>query len=219
MLGAGAVDALTETCVSELTLDGANATVAFESALETVPPVVGETIAGGERPLAVLAVGSGGVVVLPVAGVVVGLDDEVWVVWAPTSTVVVPVPVPVPVAGGVVVVAGAGVVVDAAALELPVVVLVSGTVVPVPLAGTVTFCDPAVDEPEVPEFDVPLVFVVDGTVRFGSVGASWLLETGGAAEVSVVVAGAVDVVFVELFEFDAVDEAAVEACAFNWALS
>jgi hypothetical protein len=225
------VDGVTDTCVSAPTLDGPKDTDAVESALEIVPPVVGETVCGGERPLPVFAVGSGGDDDVPV-----GVVELCWpvgvVVCAPTSTVIVPVPAPAPVAGGVAVVAGSGVVVDATAFELPVVVVVPGAVVAVPYAGTVTVCDPVVDEPEVPELEVPFVFVVDGTVRFGSVGASWLLETGGAAEVSVVVAGAVDVVFVEVvlvvevleLLVDAVvsvevDDVAVFTGAFSWALS
>ena len=80
--------------MSEVTLDGANVTLAAESELEIVPPVVGEiTPGGGERPLDVLAFGSGGVEVTPVAGVVVP-DEEFCVAGVPTMTLIVPVPVP-----------------------------------------------------------------------------------------------------------------------------
>jgi len=65
-LGAAVADGVTVTSVSEVTLDGANETLALESALEMVPPVVGETTCGGERPLPVLVVGSGGVPSVPV---------------------------------------------------------------------------------------------------------------------------------------------------------
>jgi hypothetical protein len=61
------LDVAIETRVSEVTLAGANATVAVESELETVPPVVGEmTVGGGDSPLAVFAVGSGFVALISV---------------------------------------------------------------------------------------------------------------------------------------------------------
>ena len=61
LVGAGVVDGVTETFVSDATLDGAKLTVAVESGLEIVPPFVGETVVGGgERPLALFAFGSGG---------------------------------------------------------------------------------------------------------------------------------------------------------------
>src|SRR6059058_5349069 len=63
--GAVVVDVVTDTCVSDVTLDGPKDTVAEESALEIVPPSVGETTCGGERPLPVLAFGSGGVPSVP----------------------------------------------------------------------------------------------------------------------------------------------------------
>jgi hypothetical protein len=64
------VEGVTETCVSEETLPEPKVTVAFESALEMLPPVVGDTmVGGGERPLAVFAFGSGVVPVPLVAGV------------------------------------------------------------------------------------------------------------------------------------------------------
>src|SRR5580765_7200046 len=94
--GAGVVDGVTDTCVSELTLDGANETLALESALEMVPPLVGETTCGGERPLPVLVVGSGGVPSVPV-GVVEGSPPFAVVAVPPTRTVIVPVPEPAPV--------------------------------------------------------------------------------------------------------------------------
>jgi hypothetical protein len=67
LLGAGVVNAVTDTCVSEVTLAGSNETVALESGLETVPPVPGVTTAGGgERPLEVFAFGSGALESIPV---------------------------------------------------------------------------------------------------------------------------------------------------------
>jgi len=64
------------TAVSDVTLAESNVTVAFESALVTVPPLVGDTMvgAGGESPLDVLAFGSGALPFVPV-----GVPDEVGV--------------------------------------------------------------------------------------------------------------------------------------------
>ena len=179
--------------MSLVTLDGANVTLALESVLAMLPPFVGDTtVGGGERPLAVFAFGSG-VVSVWFVGVVPGPVDVGAVVVVPTSTVIVPVPVPAPVAGVVVPSeAGAGVVV-ALAFELEPVEEppVSGVVIPVaPFDGTVVFC---VLVPVEEAVVVVVPMVVDGTVRFASVGVSWLLETGGAAEVSVEVAGTTDV--------------------------
>jgi hypothetical protein len=90
-VGATLADGVTVTCVSEATLAGANVTDAFESELEIVPPVVGETTAGGDRPLAVLAFGSGAAGSVPlgvVESALVGVDAA----GAPTRTVIVPGP-------------------------------------------------------------------------------------------------------------------------------
>jgi hypothetical protein len=78
--------------VSAVTLDGAKLTVAVESALETVPPSVGDTIAGGgERPLAVFTVGSGEVTGVLSGGA--GVPAVAGAVAVPaTTTVTVPVP-------------------------------------------------------------------------------------------------------------------------------
>src|SRR3954447_24802069 len=93
--GAGVADCVTLTSVSEATLDGPKLTLAVESALETVPPSLGDTIdAGGERPLEVLAFGSGALPDVP-DGVVVPPSDAGVVSALPTTTVVDPVPLPV----------------------------------------------------------------------------------------------------------------------------
>jgi hypothetical protein len=96
------VDVVIETAVAELTLAGANATEAVESELETVPPLVGEisVVGGGDRPLAVFAVGSGGAFGA-FAGVVPLTDGGVTPVDVPTMTLTVPVPVLLATADGV----------------------------------------------------------------------------------------------------------------------
>jgi hypothetical protein len=58
---------VTETAVSVATAEGPNVTLAVESELEMVPPVVGDTmVGGGDSPLAVFVVGSGAVPSVPV---------------------------------------------------------------------------------------------------------------------------------------------------------
>lgn len=122
-----------------MTLDGPNVTVAFESGLEMVPPAVGETMVGGERPLAVFAVGSG-IVVVPAGGVVVPEPVADWPLVDPTTTETVPLPEVVPEAGGLVTVEGSGGgVVDVAPSPVVVEEVVAGAepVVPVPVVPTV----------------------------------------------------------------------------------
>lgn len=97
------------TFTSAAKLLGAKVSVAAASGLVIVPPSVAETsVGGGESPLAVLAVGSGGVDEAEVgagaplsAGVAAGLVVA-------TTTLLVPVPDAVPVAVGEVI-AGSGV--------------------------------------------------------------------------------------------------------------
>ncbi len=190
--GAVCVDGVTETCVSELTLDGPNETDADESALEIVPPSVGETICGGERPLPVFVVGSGGVPSVP-AGVVWVSPFDVVVALPPTRTVIVPVPepavaavLPVPVAGSVVPLV--------TVVSLPPCVVVGG-VEPVDVScGSVTDCDVSVVEPVVvpPVFDVSVVVAAGGS---GVVGVMLFTFGSGAAFVS---AGGTVVVLVPL---------------------
>jgi hypothetical protein len=182
------------TAVSDVTLDGANVTVAFESALVIVPPVVGETtVEGGDRPLAVLAFGSGGVASAPV-GVVYPVSSVGCELVEPTTTLIVPVPEPAAVAGGVVLAAGSfdGVVVA----SVEVVVVVEGA----DAFGSVGFVVMVVEEP----VEVPLVSVVEdvvvtvGAVTAGSAGG-WIAagSVGGKAEVSVVGAVEFDCVVVD----------------------
>src|ERR1044072_4133545 len=97
-VGAGPVDVVTVTFVSEPTLLPPKTMVAREPELEMVPPVVGEmTVGGGESPLPVFVVGSGGVPSVPFGGVVL-LPPVGSVVVPPTTTLIVPVPVVLPVA-------------------------------------------------------------------------------------------------------------------------
>jgi hypothetical protein len=114
VLGAAVVEAVTDTCVSDVTLDGANATVALESELEIVPPVAGViTAGGGDRPLAVFAFGSGALG-SALVGLAVLSCEGADVVAAPTSTVTVPVPEPAAAPGCAEVPAGSEVPDDAA---------------------------------------------------------------------------------------------------------
>jgi hypothetical protein len=137
------VDDVTDTCVSELTLDGPNDTVAEESVLEMVPPAVGETTVGGERPLPVFVVGSGGVPSVPEG--VVELSPVVGVVaLPPTSTVMVPVPEPELAVAVPAVLAGSPVPEVAVVPSEPPVVVVDGVVVVDVSCGSVLDCDVSV---------------------------------------------------------------------------
>src|SRR3954447_22366348 len=130
-VGAAPDEAVTVTFVSEETLFPPKTTVAPESALEMLPPVVGEMTAGGERPLAVFDVGSGGVPVVPV-GVVVP-PGVVPVVVPPTTTLIVPVPlVPLESVVAAPALVSVGGVVVAVVVSPPVVVVVGGGVTDVP---------------------------------------------------------------------------------------
>jgi hypothetical protein len=210
------------TAVALTTLDGPNVTLADESALETVPPSLGEiTVGGGESPLAVFAFGSGWVVVASVAGEPVDSDDVVPVVGVPAMTVMVPVPVVAP-AGGVVAFApvSGGIVGFAVSDEVDVWV-VSGVEPVVSLEGTVTggvvwASDPVV----VVLVELPVVSVVV-VGRVGSTGSTTMGavvdEAGSDGVVSVVVAdvtvdGSGEVTFVSVVE---VDDAWFRA-AFSW---
>jgi hypothetical protein len=156
------------TAVSEVTLDGANVTVAFESGLVIVPPVVGEiTVGGGERPLAVFAVGSGGVAFVPV-GVVVASCGADWVVELPTTTVTVPVPDPDVAAGVDALAVGSGVVV--AALASWVVGVVAGVVADESVGVVVIGAAALVLGSEVVALADASVVVAGGGVTVASVG-------------------------------------------------
>src|SRR3954454_3174374 len=136
-VGAAPDEAVTGTFVSEETLFPPKTTVAPESALEMLPPVVGEmTAGGGERPLAVFDVGSGGVAVVPVG--VVGAPAVVPVVGPPTTTLIVPLPlVPLEsVVAAPALVSLGGVVV--AVVVSPPVVVVGGGVTGAPCVESVT---------------------------------------------------------------------------------
>ena len=177
------VDCVTDTCVSELTLDGANETLALESALEIVPPLVGETTCGGERPLPVLVVGSGGVPSVPV-GVVDVSPLLAVVVLPPTRTVIVPVPEPAAVAVVPVPLVGSPGPDVAVVPSVPVPVVVVGVEPVVVSCGSVTVCDESVDvvvPPVAPP--VPDVSVVVG--GFGLVGVMLFRFGSGFAFVSV----------------------------------
>jgi hypothetical protein len=169
--------------VSDVTLDGANETLALESALEMMPPFVGETTCGGERPLPVLVVGSGGVPSVPV-GVVDGSPPLGVVALPPTRTVIVPVPEPAPVAVVPVPFAGSPEPEVAVVSLLPVPVVVGGVEPVVVSCGKVTVCEGSVDvvvPPVVPP--VPDVSVVVG--GFGLVGVMLFRFGSGFAFVSV----------------------------------
>ncbi|HEY3543131.1 MAG TPA: hypothetical protein VGK79_11380 [Gaiellaceae bacterium] len=209
---------LTETVRSTEVLPGANATVAFPSALATVPPCAEVMFAGGgDRPLAVFAVGSGAVVdVAPVSEIVGAGATET--VPAPVLLAQPPVPVapPVPAVTTTVLVVlpePAHTFETGATVAVPLTTAVSADASPVPLDVEIV--------PETPvdavTVDVVLTLVsvavpaspvcaVTSTGADGPVGASGAATAGALVEVTVaVVAGAVGEVIVVVVEESAGD--------------
>jgi hypothetical protein len=179
------VDGVTETWVSELTLDGANDTLALESGLEMVPPSVGETIdCGGDRPLAVFAVGSGGVESVPCGVLEVSWLADVVVV-PPTRTVTVPVPEPAAVVAVPLPFAGSPVPV-LAVVPSPLVVVGGGVELVVVSCGSATDWEVSVVAVELPVAPPPVLDVSVVPVAGGSgvVGVMLLTFWSGAAFVS-----------------------------------
>src|SRR3954454_738555 len=182
-VGAAPDEAVTGTFVSEETLFPPKTTVAPHSALERLPPVVGEmTAGGGESPLAVFDVGSDGVPAVPV-GVVVP-PAVVPVVVPPTTTLIVPLPlVPLDsVVAAPALVSLGGVVV--AVVVSPPVVVVGGGVTDAPCVESVTggTVVPVVLPVPVPVLPPPAVgsgWVTGGTVV--SVGGSTIGCAGSFA--------------------------------------
>src|SRR5438034_1055124 len=98
-------DVAIPTSMSVATLFGAKVSVTFASGPVTVPPAVALTSAGGDRPLAVFAVGSGGEG-SALGGAAAFSGTGAAAVAVPTTTVAVPVPLPATVIAGVAAAAG-----------------------------------------------------------------------------------------------------------------